>query len=97
MNHDDGDGGHGCNDDEKFQNINDSVPELKVASRQTAQNDHKVDWPNSLLAGYVQNLVQTLLHFVYSICDSHSLYVHPEVRSLFVGCVRAVAIPEKEL
>ena len=43
--------------------------------------------PNSLLAGDVQNLVQTLLHFVYSICDSHSLYVHPEVRSLFVGCV----------
>ena len=25
MNHDDGDGGHGCDDDEKFQNINDSV------------------------------------------------------------------------
>ena len=50
----------------------------------------KIDFsegPNSLLAGYVQNLVQTLLRFVYSICDSHSLYVHPEVRSLFVGCV----------
>ena len=44
MNHDDGDGGHGCDDDEKFQNINDSVPELKVASRQTAQKDHKVDF-----------------------------------------------------
>ena len=44
MNHDDGDGGHGCDDDEKFQNINDSVPEFKVASRQTAQKDHKVDF-----------------------------------------------------
>ena len=34
MNYDNGDGGHGCDDDEKFQNINDNVPELKVASRQ---------------------------------------------------------------
>ena len=25
MIHDDGDGGHGCDDDEKYQNINDSV------------------------------------------------------------------------
>ena len=60
---------------------------MLVATWASMRVDDLQNGPNSLLAGYVQNLVQTLLHFVYSICDSHSLYVHPEVRSLFVGCV----------